>query len=160
MRETLGARGAAQLVQHCPRDPRGLVTTDPQLSLKLLARGPRMVGGDQVDRPEPHPQAAGACRASRAGNDRRLRPAPPLHARPGGDASHTDLAATQHRQQNPSGHRDASRYSRQASSSAKRSWNSMIASGKPDRDTPQPPQARQPDRSGYAHTVEALALEQ
>src|SRR5680860_483595 len=51
---------------------------------------------------------------------------------------------------NPSGQREANRYSRQASSVAKRSWNSKMLRGYAGRDTPRSYETARMQRTGYA----------
>jgi hypothetical protein len=60
------------------------------------------------------------------------------------------------RQQNPSGQRQANRYSRHASSEAKRSWNSMIVTGNPGLGIPSSYDPPQTEKIGYANVAIAL----
>src|SRR3954466_5028087 len=62
----------AKLVQHRPR---GLVTADPELALKLLGADPRMKRRDQIGRPEPRPQVQPGLMHDRPSGNRRLPPA-------------------------------------------------------------------------------------
>ena len=61
------------------------------------------------------------------------------------------------RQQNPSGQRQANRYSRHASSVAKRSWNSMIVKGNPGLGIPSSYDPPQTEKIGYANRGKAQA---
>ena len=60
------------------------------------------------------------------------------------------LCPPQPGQTNPSGHRQSNRYSRQASSVAKRVWKSMIERGNPGRGTPSSSQIARMEPTGYA----------
>src|SRR5918994_4115867 len=131
-------------------EPRRLIARQAQLALELLGRDARMVVATKYAA-QNHVRSGVRvpcitvpavtdvwwsqrlhCQTSRR---RCIVPAsPPAH--PG----HT----------NPSGQREANRYSRQASSVAKRSWKSMIERGNPGRGTPSSYESPQTEPTGYA----------